>query len=223
MIISICNEKGGSGKSTLAVNLAIKAAAENKKVLLCDSDPQKSVMTFVNIRLEEGINRTFSIVSKVGESLKEFIQKEKKNNEYDLIIIDTGGRDSKEMRIALGFSDVVIIPTIPSQFDVSVLDKMFTIIKMAKELNKELQTFVLINKSSPNPFLNKKIEDLRNYIKEQENEDIKLLDNIICEREKYKTCIQMGLGISETETNSNKALEEFNTFYNELKNKIKGL
>ncbi|MCH3698247.1 division plane positioning ATPase MipZ, partial [Campylobacter lari] len=83
-------------------------------VLLCDSDPQKSVMTFVNIRMEEGINRTFSVVSKVGESLKDFIQKEKNKNEYDLIIIDTGGRDSKEMRIALGFSDVVIIPTIPS-------------------------------------------------------------------------------------------------------------
>ncbi|MCR6588429.1 AAA family ATPase [Campylobacter insulaenigrae] len=222
MIISICNEKGGSGKSTLAVNLAIKAA-ESKKVLLCDSDPQKSVMTFVSIRMEEGINRTFSVVSKVGESLKDFIQKEKNKNEYDLIIIDTGGRDSKEMRIALGFSDVVIIPTIPSQFDVSVLDKMFTIIKMAKELNRDLQTFVLINKSSPNPFLNKKIEDLRAYIKEQEDDNIKLLDNIICEREKYKTCIQMGLGISETEINSsNKALEEFNTFYNELINKIKG-
>ncbi|EAK0980350.1 chromosome partitioning protein ParA [Campylobacter lari] len=222
MIISICNEKGGSGKSTLAVNLAIKAA-ESKKVLLCDSDPQKSVMTFVSIRMEEGINRTFSVVSKVGESLKDFIQKEKNKNEHDLIIIDTGGRDSKEMRIALGFSDVVIIPTIPSQFDVSVLDKMFTIIKMAKELNRDLQTFVLINKSSPNPFLNKKIEDLRAYIKEQEDDNIKLLDNIICEREKYKTCIQMGLGISETEINSNnKALEEFNTFYNELINKIKG-
>ncbi|MBF7047564.1 AAA family ATPase, partial [Campylobacter volucris] len=203
--ISICNEKGGSGKSTLAVNLAIKAA-ENKKVLLCDSDPQKSIMTFANIRLEEGIHRTFSVVSKVGESLKDFIQKEKNKNEHDLLIIDTGGRDSKEMRIALGFSDIVIIPTIPSQFDVSVLDKMFTIIKMAKELNRDLQTFVLINKSSPNPFLNKKIEDLRAYIKEQEDDNIKLLDNIICEREKYKTCIQMGLGISETEINSsNKA------------------
>ncbi|WP_324253287.1 AAA family ATPase, partial [Campylobacter volucris] len=203
--MSICNEKGGSGKSTLAVNLAIKAA-ENKKVLLCDSDPQKSIMTFANIRLEEGIHRTFSVVSKVGESLKDFIQKEKNKNEHDLLIIDTGGRDSKEMRIALGFSDIVIIPTIPSQFDVSVLDKMFTIIKMAKELNRDLQTFVLINKSSPNPFLNKKIEDLRAYIKEQEDDNIKLLDNIICEREKYKTCIQMGLGISETEINSsNKA------------------
>lgn len=53
MIISICNEKGGSGKSTLAQNIAIH------EVLLLDTDPQKSLATFVNIRNEENQPKVF--------------------------------------------------------------------------------------------------------------------------------------------------------------------
>ncbi|WP_103618817.1 ATP-binding cassette domain-containing protein, partial [Campylobacter concisus] len=133
----------GSGKSTLATNIAInQGIVKGEPLLLVDTDPQKSIATFLNIRNEENHPKAFDFAYKYGEELKVFLQDNKTKRD---IVIDTGGRDSREMRIAIALSDIVIIPTIPSQFDVSVLDKMVNIIKMAKEQNTNLQTYIVIN------------------------------------------------------------------------------
>lgn len=213
MIISICNEKGGSGKSTLATNIAInQSIVKNEHILLIDTDPQKSIATFLNIRNEENHPKVFDFTYKYGENLKEFLQSY--NNDMD-VIIDTGGRDSREMRIAIALSDIVIIPTIPSQFDVSVLDKMVNIIKMAKEQNTKLQAYIVINRASTNPFLVKKIDSLKSFIQEIQEEYIKLADTIIYERERYKIATQLGLGVVEMK-DGNKTEQEIKNLCSEI-------
>lgn len=203
-ILSIVNEKGGSGKSTLAINLAMYQSIINKQdITIVDTDPQKSIATFQLIRNEENLPRAFKYIYKQGEDLKTYLNSKENKN----LIIDTGGRDAKEMRIALINSDIVVIPTTPSQFDLSVLDIMIDRVKMAKEINEKLQVIIVINRVNPNPFLTKKIDDIKTYIKELECDYIKLANTIIYERERYKNSISNGQSVIEADT-QDKAYQE---------------
>ena len=201
MVISIVNEKGGSGKTTLAVNLAARLSEDGDNVLLIDSDPQRSTEVFSDIRSQSNLKPLFSSV------------------------VDTGGRDSKEMRKAMLSSNVLIIPTIPSQYDVSVLDRMLDLSSEAKELNEELLTLILVNRVSPNPFLAKELESMREYIddakKERNLSDVFLLNSVIYERQAYRKTVSNGNSLSEFCKNGDRALEDFESFYAELLQVVK--
>lgn len=103
MIIAVVNEKGGSGKITVVVNLACYLAKEGDRVTLIDADPQRSSEIFSNNRSDSNLAPLFSNVSKIGSSLKDEISLQESKN--DCVIIDTGGADSKEMRIAMNKAD----------------------------------------------------------------------------------------------------------------------
>ncbi|MBR8466513.1 AAA family ATPase [Campylobacter sp. faydin G-140] len=218
MIISICNEKGGSGKSTLATNLAV-CMSKTKQILVIDTDRQKSINTFLQIRADEGHSKIFDYVYRRGDELREFVEN---FNGNDICIIDTGGKDSDDMRIAIAYSDIAIIPVVRSQFDVSVLDDMVKIIKMAKVANKKLKAVIVINKASTNPFLSKKIDNLKEYIADliMDCNYISIADTAIFDRERYKLAVEMGLGVVEFDDND-KSKQEIENLCNEILN-IKG-
>ncbi|AHE94535.1 hypothetical protein CFVI03293_1231 [Campylobacter fetus subsp. venerealis cfvi03/293] len=89
------------------------------------------------------------------------------------------------------------------------------LIKMAKEQNEKLVAYIVINRASTNPFLYKKIESLRNFIEELEQDYIKLSQTIVYERERYKVATQLGLGVVEMK-DGNKAEQEIRDLCNEI-------
>lgn len=157
MIVLIGGEKGGAGKSTIACNLAVFLAFHEKDVLLLDADPQKTSSTWAYRRsLVEG--KTLPKIhsaEKTGDVYDTVVDLAKR---YKYIIIDSGGRDSKELRSALIASDIFYTPIKPSQIDIDTLGKMNEIVEHAKALNKKLKSVALITHSPTNPNMDDKRE-----------------------------------------------------------------
>ncbi|MGX2985316.1 AAA family ATPase [Helicobacter sp. 23-1048] len=219
-IITIANQKGGSGKSTVSINLAVKLLEFSDKVLVMDTDPQKSIESFTNVRENEASAQRnlkhFTLSNRTGnitESLKQFLKL------YEFIIIDTGGIDSQESRKAMLYADSIVLPTTPSLFDSDVLASMLATLTEIKDVNEDVKTAILMNKISTNVFLGKELEQYRKNIEEICKEigvkdDFYLLENVLKERIAYKRAVSEGLGISEF--NDTKARDEFEKFFAEF-------
>lgn len=214
MIISITNEKGGSGKTTIAVNLASYFANKGDNVLLVDSDPQGSVRAFIESRMQENKELNFTSISLLGNSIAQQIHKLKSN--YDLVIIDTGGRDSAEMRGAMSVANISIVPIIPSQYDIAVLNKMIELHSQARIFNTDSKVLFAISKAHTNPILKKNISDLKEFIESKKKDFMFLMNSVIYDRIAYQNAVKLGLGINEMPQKDNKAFNEFEMFAKEI-------
>ena len=109
MIIVVGGIKGGSGKTTLATNLAVMRA-KDYKVLLVDADEQKSAWDWSQQRdsLTNRLNVSFVTVCMSGKCIYNNLTKLKED--YDDIIVDTGGRDTTSQRAALCVADTLLLP-----------------------------------------------------------------------------------------------------------------
>ena len=157
MILLIGGEKGGAGKSTIACNLAAFLAYQEQDVLLLDADPQKTSSTWIyrrNLIKEQKLPQIQS-AEKTGDIYNTVMDFSKR---YKFIIIDSGGRDSKELRSALIACDVFYTPIKPSQIDIDTLGKMNELVEHAIALNKKLKSVALITHAPTNPNMDDKKE-----------------------------------------------------------------
>jgi len=111
-VVVIANPKGGSGKSTLSTNIAGYLANSGHHVMLGDADVQRSSKFWVSQRPE--------VLPKIStwEYEADLIYTAKPYKDTTHVVIDTpGGLSGWRMQEVIGRADKVIVPILPSMFD----------------------------------------------------------------------------------------------------------
>ena len=188
MIILIGSHKGGCGKSTVATNLAATAALNGRDVVLLDADSQCTSSRWAAAREQTNAPKV-SCVQRTGNitaTAKELATK------YDVVIIDTGGHDSTELRTGLLAADVSLHPFRPSQADVDTVYRLIEVITQAKDFNASLRSVGLLTMCATHP-LNTELADSREYLSEY----MTLLDCVLYDRKAYRDALSLGLSVTE--------------------------
>lgn len=208
MIIVIGGIKGGSGKTTIATNLAVmRSCGFGRKLLLVDADEQRSTWDWYQQRtnqIESGDFHRIRTVCMSGKPIHHNLTM--MMDEYEDIIVDTGGRDTTSQRSALCVADKLIIPFKPSSIDIWTLGTVKGILDEC--VNPKLKAYAFINQADPT---GKDNEDALELLKEFDN--ICALDCTIGNRKAFRNAAADGLSIQEMNPLDKKASSEIQKLY----------
>ncbi len=210
MIIALGSEKGGVGKTTILVNFAsLLTTKENRDVCIVDGDKQGSASSWASIRDENSNLKRIPAVQKFGDT--SFISEVKDmSNRYQDLIIDTGGRDSIELRSAMTVADILFVPVVTSSFDIWTLGNMNSLIGIARTFNPKLRAVLFINRASTNAS-STETRDAFEIIKDFKNFEIH--SNPIKDRIAFRKSAALGVSVCEMTQGDSKAIEEIKKLF----------
>ena len=192
MILLIGNHKGGVGKSTLTVNLAATYQAAGHSVVVVEADPSiKTASRWADDREELGHSHIMTIrkEGRLGATLREL------DEQHDLVLVDTAGKDSKELRSAMIAADLMLIPTRPAQADLDATVDLMEMIDEAQDMNPELIPLVVISQASTHAMSSEALE-AKEYLA-QAAAKAKVADVVVHQRKAYQVALAEGKGVVE--------------------------
>ena len=197
-IVLIGGEKGGSGKSTTATNLAVYLALEGLDVMLLDADKQATATKFIARRNEAGYKEVHS-AQKLGDIYRTAIDLASR---YQVVIIDAGGRDSRELRTGLVAADLIYVPIKASQADLETLPVVDELVSLSRGMNPGLQARTLLCMAPTNERI-REVEDAQALL--GDFPDLPLSGCIIRERKIYRDALLLGRGVVEMKNSDARA------------------
>ncbi len=208
-VIVVANQKGGVGKSTIACNLAVAFSLERRKVLLIDTDIQESSLGFRAIREKNDIKAISITKPTIHKDIESF-------SNFDVVIVDAGGRDSAVFRSAImaAYKGILIIPTLPSVYDVWATEDTLKILLDARAI-VDIPAYLLLNQVIRANIVKEAEEAIRELAQQY---NVGTLKTKIFSRVVYRNSIKEGKGVLEMD--DVKAKEEMYSLVAELKSLV---
>jgi chromosome partitioning protein len=206
MIIAVLNSKGGVGKTTIATNLAACFASDGGDVLLVDADPQASALEWKASRPETAT--AFQVIGLPADNLLQ--EMKRLNSKYNLIVIDSGGRITKTARAAATVADLVLVPTLPSKYDIAATQEFFSQVLEEVAAFKNVRAAIILNQVQAGTTIStaahEQLKDL----------EVPLFETMLHLYVSYKESAAQGLSVIEYDKSS-KAAHEMEALFAELK------
>lgn len=112
--IAFLAQKGGSGKTTLAVHTAVAATEAGERVVVIDTDPQKSATVWGDARDSSLPVVATAAASELGRVIEAATQES-----MTLAIVDTAPHAAPDATRIVRSVDLVVIPVRPTAFDIA--------------------------------------------------------------------------------------------------------
>lgn len=193
MITALVAQKGGSSKSTLAVSIAWELMSRGAKVLLVDTDPQRTVMDVGSMAAEN--RRSAPTIVSMGKELYRRDQLPRLAESFDHVIIDTPGRSGDIQNAALMVADTALIPVGQSAAEMWAVSSTLEVVTKARELKEMhgqlLRAALVITRKMPRTALGKA---LRETLRES---GVPTFAAETTTRVSWQECLGAGMGVAQ--------------------------
>ncbi len=201
--IAFLSQKGGSGKTTLAVHTAVAAYEAGERVVIVDTDPQKSASVWGNTRSQDAPIVATAAAAELGRVLDAARQER-----MTLAIIDTAPHAAPDAARIVRAVDLVAIPCRPTAFDIAAAGSAVDIVKAAGVR----AVFVL----SACPFRSPEIAEARAVLAEY---GLPIAPVEIIDRRAFARAVATGRAVTEFESDG-KAAGEIRILWSWLKEQM---
>jgi chromosome partitioning protein len=197
------SQKGGSGKTTLAVHAAVAAQEDGQRVVIVDTDPQRSATAWSESREGET-----PAVAPVAAAALDSVMAAARHDAMTLCIIDTAPHAAPDAARVARLADLVVIPCRPTAFDLAAVGGAVDIVRAAGVP----AVFVL----SACPFRAPEIAETRRVL---EGFGLQVCAVEITDRRAFARAVATGRAVTEFDSQG-KAAEEIRSLWHWIKEQM---